>query len=143
MKTAGDMPSHNFIAFIFNRGRARKYIQLIITWLVLTSIPAYAGEADVTKVDIKKTGDLTYFFKVTVRHADEGWDHYANKWDVVAPDGTVLGTRTLYHPHVDEQPFTRSLSDVKIPASITEVTVRAHDSVHEYGGKTMTVKVPR
>ena len=120
-----------------------KIIVLLITGILYIAISAYAGEADVIEVGIKKTADNIYFFKVTVRHADEGWDHYANKWDVVAPDGTVLGTRTLYHPHVDEQPFTRSLSDVKIPASITEVTVRAHDSVHEYGGKTMNVAVPK
>ena len=115
----------------------------LFTSLLIITSTAYAGEADVIEVDIKKTDNHTYFFKVTVRHADEGWDHYADKWDVVAPDGTVLGTRTLYHPHVDEQPFTRSLSDVKIAALITEVTVRAHDSVHEYGGKTIKVAVPK
>ncbi|MBW2442416.1 MAG: hypothetical protein JRH12_18205 [Deltaproteobacteria bacterium] len=115
---------------------------ILFTSLLILTTATYAGEADVIEVDIKKTADTIYFFKVTVRHADEGWDHYANKWDVVAPDGTVLGTRTLYHPHVDEQPFTRSLSDVEIPAPITEVTVRAHDSVHEYGGKTLKVFIP-
>jgi hypothetical protein len=116
---------------------------ILFTSLLILTTATYAGEADVIEVEIKKTADTIYFFKVTVRHADEGWDHYANKWDVVAPDGTVLGTRTLYHPHVDEQPFTRSLSDVEIPAPITEVTVRAHDSVHEYGGKTMKAIVPK
>jgi hypothetical protein len=120
-----------------------KLSNVIFTSLLILTTAVWAGEADVVEVDIKKTGGDTYFFKVTVKHADEGRDHYANKWDVVAPDDTVLGTRTLYHPHVDEQPFTRSLSDVKIPASITEVTVRAHDSVHEYGGKTVTVAVPK
>ncbi len=114
-----------------------KYIVILFTGMLLISTAGYAGEADVIEVDVKQTGGDTYFFKVTVRHADEGWDHYADKWDVVAPDGTVLGTRTLYHPHVDEQPFTRSLSDVKISESITEVTVRAHDSVHKYGGETV------
>ena len=120
-----------------------KHSVLLFIGMLLISMPAYAGEADVIEVEVKKTGGDTYFFKVTVRHADEGWDHYANKWDVVAPDGSVLGTRTLYHPHVDEQPFTRSLSDVKIPASVTAVTVQAHDSVHEYGGETVTVDIPR
>jgi hypothetical protein len=120
-----------------------KLFIILFTSLLILTTAAYAGEADVVEVDINKTGGDTYFFKVTLKHADEGWDHYANKWDVVAPDDTVLGTRTLYHPHVDEQPFTRSLSDVKIPASITEVTVRAHDSVHEYGGKTVKVAVPK
>ena len=120
-----------------------KYMVMVFTAMLLISTAAHAGEADVIEVDVKQTGKDTYFFKVTVRHADDGWDHYADKWDVVAPDGTVLGTRTLFHPHVDEQPFTRSLSDVKISESITEVTVRAHDSVHEYGGKTVKVAVPR
>ena len=120
-----------------------KSIVILFAVMLIISTAAYAGEADVVEVDVKRTAEDIYFFKVTVRHADEGWDNYANKWDVVAPDGSVLGTRTLYHPHVDEQPFTRSLSDVKIPESITEVTVRAHDLVHEYGGKTVKVMVPR
>jgi hypothetical protein len=120
-----------------------KFCNILFIILLLAATAAWAGEADVIEVEISKTGNSTYFFKVTVRHADEGWDHYANKWDVVAPDGKVFGTRTLYHPHVDEQPFTRSLSDVIIPASITEVSVRTHDLVHGYGGETVTVAVPK
>jgi pyruvate-formate lyase-activating enzyme len=132
-----------FLSKLTIRSSIIKLSNILFTSLFIITTAAYAGEADVIKVDVKRTGDDTYFFKVTVRHEDEGWDHYANKWDVVAPDGTILGTRTLYHPHVDEQPFTRSLSDVKISESITEVTIRAHDSVHEYGGKTMSVAIPR
>ena len=113
---------------------------LAFTLLIFSA--AYAGEADIINVNITIAGKNTYNFDVTVRHADDGWKHYADKWDVTAPDGTVLGTRTLYHPHVDEQPFTRSLSGVKIPETIKEVTVRAHDSVHGYGGETLTVDVP-
>ena len=132
-----------FLSKLTIRSSIMKLTNILFTSLFIITTAAYAGEADVIKVDVKRTGGDTYFFKVTVRHEDEGWDHYANKWDVVAPDGTILGTRTLYHPHVDEQPFTRSLSDVKISESITEVTIRAHDSVHEYGGKTMSVANPR
>jgi len=104
---------------------------------------AYAGEADIVDVKVRMTDKNAYRFEVAVRHSDEGWEHYADKWDVAAPDGTVLGTRILYHPHEDEQPFTRSLSGVKIPLSVKEVTVRAHDSVHGYGGKIVTLVVPR
>jgi hypothetical protein len=103
---------------------------------------AQAGEADVVDVQVTRAGDGSYRFDVTVRHADTGWDHYADAFEVVAPDGTVLGTRTLLHPHVDEQPFTRSLSGLEIPAGIGEVTVRAHDSVDAYGGAEMTVALP-
>ncbi len=78
-----------------------------------------------------------------MKHDDTGWDHYADKWDVMAPNGTVLGTRTLYHPHVEEQPFTRSLSGVRIPDGVTSVIVRAHDLEHGYGGKEFSVKLGR
>jgi len=102
-----------------------------------------AGEADVIQVKAVVLGDNTFQFDVTVSHGDEGWKHYVDKWDIVGPEGTVIGTRTLYHPHVDEQPFTRSLPGVTIGKGIDKVTVRAHDSVHEYGGEVVTVVLPR
>jgi hypothetical protein len=76
---------------------------------------------------------------VTVAHADSGWDHYADRWDVLTPDGTRLGSRTLYHPHVNEQPFTRALDGVTIPPGVTTVIVRAHDTVHGDGTKAFTL----
>ncbi|MEM1045739.1 MAG: hypothetical protein AAGL24_06295 [Pseudomonadota bacterium] len=95
---------------------------------------AVAGEADIVGVEAVETAPGIWRFDVTVRHADTGWDHYADRFDIVAPDGTVLGERILAHPHVDEQPFTRSLSGVAVPDGITSVTVRAHDNVHGLGG---------
>jgi hypothetical protein len=118
-------------------------LRIILIIGILSTNTVYAGEADVVDVSVKQTGKNVYSFSIGVRHADEGWSHYADKWDVVAPDGTVLGTRILHHPHVNEQPFTRNLSGVNIPNTIETVTIRAHDSVHEYGGKTVTVDVPR
>lgn len=111
--------------------------------LALTSQGALAGEAAVVDATLTPAGDGTWRIDVTVEHADEGWDHYADAWEVVAPDGSVLGTRTLLHPHEAEQPFTRSLSGVAIPDDVVEVTIRAHDSVHGYGGPELTVGVPR
>ncbi len=119
-----------------------KSAYIIFVCLLLTYTAAFAGEADVIEVEVSRIGGDTYKFDVTVRHADEGWEHFANKWEVTTHDGTVLGTRILAHPHVEEQPFTRSLSGVKIPENLAEVIVRAHDLVHGYGGKTLEVKVP-
>ena len=109
--------------------------------LAVTSSAALAGGADVVDVKVTKQGK-SFNFDVTLKHADTGWKHYANKWDVVGPDGKVLGTRVLYHPHVNEQPFTRSLSGVKVPSGVSQVTVRGYDSKHGLGGKTMQVAVP-
>jgi len=116
-----------------------------LAFLLLACVPtaAAAGGADVVSVEVRLTGPGVYAFDVTVRHADEGWDHYADRFEIVGPDGAVLGTRTLLHPHVTEQPFTRSLSDVAIPEDVSEVVVRAHDSVHGHGGRETTVALPR
>ena len=100
---------------------------------------AWAGEADVVAVEAHQASDGTWRFNVTVRHDDTGWDHYANRWDVVGPDGEVLGERVLLHPHENEQPFTRSLGGVVVPDGVTKVIVRAHDSEHGLGGKTIDV----
>lgn len=62
---------------------------------------------------------------------------------MVSLDGkTVYGERVLYHPHVSEQPFTRSLSGVAVPAGVREVIVRGHDKVHGLGGVEMRVVLP-
>lgn len=114
----------------------------IIATATLAALPALAGEADVVSAQARAVGD-SWSFDVTVSHADTGWDHYADAWRVVGPDGMVYGTRTLLHPHVDEQPFTRSLDGVTIPADVTEVTVEAHDSVHGWGGTAVRVALTR
>lgn len=116
---------------------------VVVLCLVVLAGPLAAGEADIVDVKVRKTGENTYRFDVTVAHGDEGWDHYADKWDVVTPDGQVLNTRILHHPHVHEQPFTRSLSGVTVTDGVPEVILRAHDSVHGYGGRTVRVELPR
>lgn len=77
----------------------------------------------------------------TVRSADTGWDKYADRWEVRTEDGTVLGERILTHPHENEQPFTRSLRGVPIPARVTVVVLAAHDSVEGFCGETFTLDI--
>ncbi len=125
------------------RAACGTFIIATATTMILRTGRENRGVADVTAVDVTRSSDGTHSFDVTVQHADEGWKHYANRWEIVAPDGQILGTRTLYHPHVSEQPFTRSLSGVEIPRSISRITVRAHDLVHGSGGKEMVLEVPR
>ena len=125
---------------------ANKLLLSSVLILSLLTPPLYsvgrAGEADIVDVRVTETGAGVWRFDVTVSHADAGWDHYADRWDVVGPDGVVLGTRVLLHPHVNEQPFTRSLSGVAIPAGVDRVSLRAHDSVHDFGGAEITVELP-
>ncbi|MEM6942756.1 MAG: hypothetical protein AAF565_03265 [Pseudomonadota bacterium] len=107
--------------------------------LMLIATPfAEAGQADVVAAAASKTGDA-WRFEATVAHGDTGWEHYADAWRIVGEDGTVYGTRVLAHPHVNEQPFTRSLGGVRIPEGITRVRIEARDSVHGWGGGSVWV----
>ena len=101
---------------------------------------ALADAPVIKNVTQTKSGDL-WRFSVTLSHGDTGWDDYADGWRVSTMDGTVLGTRKLAHPHVDEQPFTRSLSCVRIPADVTEVQIQASDSVGGWASELVTVKL--
>ncbi len=78
-------------------------------------------------------------FDTTVRHNDEGWDHYADAWQVVDPEGNVLAERVLAHPHDNEQPFTRSQSNIEMPPNLNRVIVRAKCNVHGFGGQEVVV----
>lgn len=75
-------------------------------------------------------------FDVTLEHGDTGWSDYADGWRVELPEGTLLGTRILAHPHVTEQPFTRSLSGVSVPEGTRIVHIRARTSQTGWGDET-------
>ncbi len=120
--------------------KIRRSLPVII--LLLFVSPTFAGEADVIDVQVSKSDTKTYTFEVTISHKDTGWEHYANKWEILDGNEEILGNRILHHPHVNEQPFTRTLSGVEIPKSIKTVTIRAHDSEHGYGGKVVRVELP-
>lgn len=109
--------------------------------LGLVAVAAGAGPADVLSAEAV-CEQRVCLFAVTLRHADEGWEHYADRWEVLAPDGTLLATRVLAHPHVGEQPFTRRLPGVVVPEGVERVRIRARDSVHGFGGQEVWVVIP-
>lgn len=101
---------------------------------------ASADDAVVESVTMRESG-TSWTFSVTLSHGDTGWDDYADGWRVVTEDGTVLGTRTLLHPHVNEQPFTRSLSGVVIPDDMTRVYVEASTNTGGWGTARFPVTI--
>ncbi|NQU57363.1 MAG: hypothetical protein HQ513_09015 [Rhodospirillales bacterium] len=120
-------------------------MRLVLIILVLAFAflgKAGAGEARILDVEATLHQDGRYAFAVTLKHADNGWDHYADRWQVLGADGTVLGDRVLMHPHVNEQPFTRSLSGVAIPAGLKSVFISAHDKIHGDSLKLFEVTLP-
>lgn len=110
-------------------------MKYLIPFLVLAS-PVLA--------DAPVVENVTYSggrFDVTLSHGDTGWDDYADGWRVELADGTVLGTRVLGHPHVEEQPFTRS-SQIIVPGGVTEVYIRASDNVGGWAEGTTEFTLP-
>lgn len=96
-------------------------------YFVIAALLASPALADAPVVEaVVVDGDR---FSVTLSHPDTGWDHYADAWEVLDADGNSLGIRELAHPHETEQPFTRSLGGVAIPAGATSVFVRARCNV--------------
>ena len=110
--------------------------------VAVTAGPALADPSDIVDVMARQAAGA-WRFDVTLRHPDTGWNHYADGWEVRAPDGRVLGTRTLFHPHVEEQPFTRSLGGVKIPEGIDTVMVHARCNVDGWADPGVKVTLPR
>jgi hypothetical protein len=95
--------------------------------------------AQVLFVEAVQSEDGRWCIYTTVRHNDEGWEHYANAWQVLDGQGKELAWRLLAHPHDDEQPFTRNKCSVTIPPEVTELVVRAKCKVHGFGGQSVTV----
>ncbi len=110
----------------------------LVAFLLLFAGAVSAGDVEILMVVFSKQGEK-WVCETTLRHHDSGWDHYADAWRLVTADGKILGTRTLYHPHVDEQPFTRSLGDITIPADIKIIFVEAHDKVHGWSSKRVRI----
>ena len=80
-----------------------------------------------------------------VWHARRQW-----RWRAAPHAAGVLGPGTqralrlqwpgcVSLPHVHEQPFTRSQSGVFIAPHVRRVRVRAHDRLHGFGGRTVSV----
>jgi hypothetical protein len=102
------------------------------------------GKADLKYAqveDVKATQSIdgSWCIEVKVRHNDEGWDHYANAWQVLDEEGKELAWRLLAHPHDDEQPFVRGKCDITIPPEVRKFVVRAKCNVHGFGGQAVSV----
>ena len=90
---------------------------------------AQADPAEILEARYSTSGQLS----VTLLHADTGWDDYADAWEVLDAEGNSLGVRVLAHPHVEEQPFTRSLSVMLGDPAPQTVFLRASTNAGGWG----------
>ncbi len=112
-------------------------------WLIaVIAAPVFADEPVIERVTATKGGD-GWRFNVTLSHPDTGWKHYADGWAVEDEQGKQLGLRVLGHPHVEEQPFTRSLGGVNIPSGVGTVYVRSRCIVDGWSQTRYQVTLPK
>ncbi|MEL0437992.1 hypothetical protein [Phycobacter sp. K97] len=106
-----------------------------------TALPALADSPRIENATARQSGG-TWAISVTLSHPDTGWGHYADGWRVLDENGTELGLRVLAHPHVNEQPFTRSLSSIALPEGITSVMIQARCNVDGWGDELFRLPLP-
>lgn len=98
---------------------------------------------DVRQATLKPTGKGVYDATITVSSPYDTPERYADGWRVLkAGTDEVLSEHMLAHDHADEQPFSRTQSDLKIPDGVSRVTIQGRDQDNGYGGETVTIDVP-
>lgn len=123
--------------FCHHSPMGHKQIFLAFAAISFSFSPALADTPVVEAVQAEQHGD-SWTFSVTLSHPDTGWDHYADGWEVFDIDGNSLGLRVLAHPHVNEQPFTRSLTGVVLPTGTTQIQIKTRDNVDGWGEDAFT-----
>ncbi len=97
---------------------------------------------DIVAVEVRAAGEGRFDFDVTVSSPYDTPKRYADAFRVGSRKGAVYGERKLLHDHAGEQPFTRDLHGVAVPAGVRVVVIQARDSTYGYGGKAMDVALP-
>ncbi len=124
--------------------KLNRNIIMAVAILLLTMLnTAAADDVKILAADFHSNNSVNWSVRVTLKHGDTGWDHYADNWRVVDSDGNILGDRVLYHPHVEEQPFTRGLGGVKVPDGTTIIYIEAHDKVHGWTPNRLKIDLSR
>ena len=106
------------------------------------SLPVSANDVEIIKVVLTKRAG-TWQADVTLKHEDTGWKHYADGWRLVDSNGDEIGKRTLYHPHVNEQPFTRSLTGFYLAKEMKTIFVEAHDLKHGWSADKVEIDLTK
>lgn len=115
-------------------------MKYLLPILALLAGPAFADPPAIEAATATRAAQA-WRVDVTLRHPDTGWEHYADAWEVLSPEGTRLGLRVLTHPHENEQPFTRSLAGVEVPAGTEYVLIRARCLVDGWAGSQVRVNL--
>ena len=104
-----------------------------------SSNPSNTAKANITAVTAQGN-ESNYTFHVTIKSDETGCEQYADWWEILKADGTLVYRRILAHSHPDDQPFTRSGEPVKVTQNET-LYIRAHMNKLGYVGDVFTGNV--
>jgi hypothetical protein len=104
--------------------------------------PSDKSFPDILSAKVRIAGPGRFDFDVTISSLYDTPKRYADAFRVKGGDGTVYGERILLHDHQYEQPFTRDLYGVAIPAGVRVVIVEGRDQKNGWGGRTIEVALP-
>jgi hypothetical protein len=113
-----------------NMDKFRRLLPLLIpaTLMAVTlAQPTNAAEQrypDVVAVKVHARAPVRFDFDVTISSPYDTPQRYADAFRITGKDGKVYGERILWHDHADEQPFTRDLYGVAIPAAGPPIRLR-------------------
>ena len=138
------------VVMLHRRARARAAVwiaraiatSLLLALAFLVAGPTFASEASVLDATVEAEPGGTYAFTATVNHDDKGWTDYADRFDILTPEGKVIASRTIYSPHVGKMPVVRSIAHIDVPIGITQVIIQAHSSADGPGTRTVILKLP-
>ncbi len=98
---------------------------------------------DVLSVKVRAAAGGLFDFDVTVSSPYDTAERYADAFRARSQDGKVVyGVRELLHDHANEQPFTRDLYRVNVPAGVKSVVIEARDRKFGYGGRVVELALP-
>lgn len=106
----------------------RKFVGFVFLLSLAFARMAQAEQVKIVHVMIEPDANR-WTFHVTLQHHDTGWKNYTDDWRVVDKKGKVLADCKLWHPHLGEKTFTRSLAAILIPPGTRVVYIEAHDTV--------------
>jgi hypothetical protein len=124
---------------------------LILAGALVASAAAPAAEkkktgttaANIVGSAVTRNLDGSYDIRVTVRSADKGPEYYCDRIEFVDAEGKVLHTHRIAKPHVNEQPFSETLRNLRFPEGLEQVTVRARMRPDHATGKERVLKLPK
>jgi hypothetical protein len=116
-------------------------VYFVIVALVFSPL-LLAKEVEITKVELEPTGS-TWTVHVTLRHDDQGFEHYANGWRLVDAKKNVIAAQELYHPHDKKKSFTDSKANIKIPSQTKLVFLEAQAKPHGWSKQRVRIDLTK